>query len=91
MVIFKVGIKYCGGCNPSYDRVKMLNQIKENFSFEFHYAKPGIKYDVLIIINGCKSNCANYENLDYKHKIIIRSEKDYGKAVELLNEINKKK
>ncbi|HKK95380.1 MAG TPA: hypothetical protein VJ916_03520 [Anaerovoracaceae bacterium] len=91
MIIFKVGIKYCGGCNPSYDRVKMLNQIKENFSFEFHYAKPRIKYDVLIIINGCTSICADYQNLDYKDKIIIKNEKDYEKAVELLNQINNKK
>jgi len=69
----------------------MLNQIKENFSFEFHYAEPGKKYDVLIIINGCTSICANHDNLDYKDKIIIKNEKDYEKAVKLLNEINKKK
>lgn len=24
----KVGIKYCGGCNPRYDRVAAVNQLK---------------------------------------------------------------
>lgn len=27
----KIGIKYCGGCNPRYDRNQEVEKLKKNF------------------------------------------------------------
>jgi hypothetical protein len=56
----KVGIKYCGGCNPSYERVEMIQQIqsllKGRFIFSNHHQQD---LDILVLVNGCPRACAN--------------------------------
>lgn len=54
------GVKYCGGCNPRYNRTEFLVKLKKACSgIEFAYVKPGVVYDHLIVINGCLSRCAD--------------------------------
>jgi hypothetical protein len=59
MEIKKVGIKYCGGCNPTYERVEIIQgvrfQLRDQFLFTRHDEKD---IDALIIINGCPRGCA---------------------------------
>lgn len=46
----RIGIKYCGGCNPGYDRTDLIKKIKdnvssshvfENFIYEYIHSKYG--------------------------------------------------
>ncbi len=58
----KVGIKYCGGCNPRYDRGRVFRDLKKEYpEIEFEYAMEGEKYDKLLVIGGCTNNCASFE------------------------------
>jgi hypothetical protein len=60
----KIGIKYCGGCNPGYERVEMIERVQFRFSDRFLFLRhddPGI--DVLILMSGCYRACAG-ENLN---------------------------
>lgn len=58
----KVGIKYCGGCNPRYDRAKYVGKLADcHPEWEMEYAKEGVHYDLLYVIGGCTSCCASYE------------------------------
>jgi hypothetical protein len=54
-----VGVKFCGGCNPRYERGKALEKIKEYFGSEprFVYAEEGGRYDLLLYIAGCVTRC----------------------------------
>jgi len=55
----KIGIKYCGGCNPTYDRVEMVQEVRSlgKNRFIFHgYDQPGL--DGVIVVNGCPRECA---------------------------------
>jgi len=56
----KIGIKYCGGCNPSYERVEFIQRVRslagDRFVFLLH-DQQGL--DGLITINGCLRACAN--------------------------------
>ena len=52
-------VKFCGGCNPRYDRGKALLSIKEHFGADlrFAYAEEGLPCDLLLYIAGCVSRC----------------------------------
>lgn len=59
-----VGIKYCGGCNPHYDRVEFVEQLKQqNPQLHVEVAQPQQVYDCLLVICGCPAQCANISGL----------------------------
>jgi len=64
-----VGVKFCGGCNPRYDRGKALETIKKGLeeNAEIVIAEEGVEYDFLLIIGGCTNCCASYSQYKTKH------------------------
>ncbi len=54
----RIGIRYCGGCNPHYERVELFDcvrsLVKERFLFLPH-DEQGL--DGLIAVNGCSRAC----------------------------------
>ncbi|MBE6016991.1 MAG: hypothetical protein E7233_05195 [Lachnospiraceae bacterium] len=53
-----VYVKYCGGCNPRYDREAFVNELKEGLpqhSFSAQAKDP----DVSLIVCGCSCACAD--------------------------------
>jgi len=56
----KVAIKYCGGCNPDYDRVVLVKRIEErlNGKVEFVSAEDE-NIDLVLAVEGCKTACAD--------------------------------
>lgn len=85
----KVGIKFCGGCNPRYERGNFAKKISEEFEgkIEFEYAKEDNKYDGLLIISGCTSNCADYSRYDKGKGIVFATEEASYESV--VNELKK--
>lgn len=63
----KVGVKFCGGCNPRFDRSSLLAQIKERYKGValFEPAREEESYDRLLVISGCPRACAGYGHLHY--------------------------
>ena len=58
------GVKYCGGCNPRFNRTNFFNKVKKMCpEVEFQYVKPDVIYDHLLVINGCLSKCASLEDI----------------------------
>jgi 4-hydroxybutyrate CoA-transferase len=60
--MLKIGVKYCGGCNPVYDRVEMIQRIQSHFKDRYlfiRYDEPGI--DAMILINGCHRVCSIHD------------------------------
>ena len=42
----KIGVRFCGGCNPRYDRGAFYNEIIECYpDHDFEIAKEGVFYD----------------------------------------------
>jgi len=64
-----IGVKFCGGCNPRYDRVEALYKLKERFEdkVDFDYAKENEDYDVLLVIGGCTNCCASFEQYNSRY------------------------
>jgi 4-hydroxybutyrate CoA-transferase len=71
----KIGIKYCGGCNPVYLREDIEMFIRKNFSdSRIFYTLDSKTVDLLVVICGCKRACAT-ESIDSDAgKIVIFDE-----------------
>ena len=68
----KVGIKYCGGCNPRYDRAAFVSRLlPAHPEWDTEYSQEGVHYDRLYVICGCTSCCASYEQYDAEKVIKI--------------------
>ena len=62
-----VGLKYCGGCNPRYDRGALVRQIQAALpEVEFQPVRPGQSYDLLLVVSGCRVECADTEGIHYR-------------------------
>ena len=60
----RVGVKYCGGCNPRYDRVELVRCLMEERPEDcFEMARPGVEYDQLLVVCGCQVQCADIQDL----------------------------
>jgi len=84
----RVGVKYCDGCNVRYDRAGEFDKILAQFESDsdafandhsekgkalFGFAKEGVKYDVMLGVCGCASQCINTDAFTYD-KIITFGE-----------------
>ena len=58
-----VGVRYCGGCNPRYDRVAAVRRLEEQCpNVRFLPAGPG--QELTLLVCGCSAQCAGREDLD---------------------------
>jgi hypothetical protein len=56
----KVAIKYCGGCNPDYDRVALVNYIEESLHGKVQFVSAEDKnIDLVLAVEGCQTACAD--------------------------------
>lgn len=60
----QIGVRYCGGCNPRYDRVALVKRMEGLFpECEFVVAQPGTPYPAVLISSGCTVRCADVSGL----------------------------
>lgn len=81
-----IGIKFCGGCNPVYNRIEIVNKILENYpSIIIEYVKEDKLYEIALIINGCSRVCTNHEYIKSINKVFLQCENDYKKVEEIID------
>ena len=62
----KIGIRYCGGCNPHYERVEAIRQVQSAVGDRFLFLRHDQQgLDGLIAVNGCPRTCA-VKNLELR-------------------------
>ena len=78
-----VGVKYCGGCNAEYERVRAVERIKSEVSgHTFKPYKDDGVFDKVLVIVGCGKACVM---VDERHDVVyIGSEADAERAIEIL-------
>lgn len=85
-----IGIKYCGGCNPKYERKEFVNRVMEHFegSTDFELAKEGTEYSGLMVVGGCSNCCAAYKHFTSLTKpMLIWGDEFFDDVVKGINEI----
>lgn len=88
----KIGIKYCGGCNPRYDRVQIVSRLREDFpGLELFPAREDSPADLIVVICGCGVQCANHARLHGAWgKMILSRAEDYDVLCKKIREILQK-
>lgn len=81
-----IGIKFCGGCNPRYNRSQCIEKIKARFPDHSYVTSKDKKIcDLWLIVCGCARACASSEDLiSLKKKFILKSFKDFDMVGEYL-------
>lgn len=66
-------VKFCGGCNPRYDRGAVYQAVRDALADTAMFASPqdGERYDVLLIVRGCTGCPYLYEEIAATHRFII--------------------
>ena len=69
------GIKYCGGCRASYDRrAEAEKAIAASVGLQgaaYVNAVEGGRYDILLVVCGCKARCPDISRYHCKDAIYI--------------------
>ena len=86
----KVGLIFCGGCNCYYDREKVWNRLLQSSAglyrvslWEEALDKEG-SYDLVVVINGCSSECMVNEK--YRATLLVIHNLNHENAAELVEE-----
>ena len=58
-----VGVRYCGGCNPRYDRVAAVRKLEEQCP-HVRLLPAGPGQGLVLLVCGCSAQCAGREDLD---------------------------
>jgi hypothetical protein len=81
--MMKVGIKYCGGCNPGYDRVALAEYIKKSLHGRVEFVPlDGESIDMVLAVEGCKTACADLSAFEGRQIHFISQLEDAGKFLQ---------
>ena len=81
-----VGLRYCGGCNPRYDRVAAVGRLRAQLpDVELRPAAPG--QPAVVRVCGCPARCAGTAGLDGK-LVWLCAPEDLDRAIQQVKEIN---
>ena len=75
--MIKVGIKYCGGCNPYYDRVALVKRIANRLAGKVEIVPlKHEQIDLVVAVEGCSTACADLSSVKNKSTRIITQPED---------------
>ncbi|MFO7560696.1 MAG: hypothetical protein R6X10_17840 [Desulfobacterales bacterium] len=80
-----IRVKYCGGCNPGYDRVEAVEAIRNALERKavVSTSYPG-QPDVVLAVQGCETGCADLSPFRDVEVIVISSPNDIKRAIQQL-------
>jgi hypothetical protein len=72
-----IAIKFCGGCNPTYDRVEYWEKIKSETADKITWTGadyPDVK--AALVICGCQTACPekNFDPARYSKLLVVRDQ-----------------
>jgi len=88
----KIGIKYCGGCNPSYERVEMIQRVQSLLKDRFIFSVNDLQdLDVMVLVSGCPRACVN-KNSNHPEvpSRLIVGESDFKSLIDWLEGLDAK-
>ena len=73
--MWKLAVKYCGGCNPSIDRAELVGKVavllaERNADWKLVTLKES-DYDAVLLVNGCPVGCVQKQFLHETRPVIL--------------------
>ena len=79
----KVGVKFCGGCNPHYPRGEAYKRIASDLpEIDFGYAEEDENYDQLLVIGGCTACCPAYDQYKVNDEVFKMWSEEHIEEIE---------
>jgi len=83
----KIGLKFCGGCNPNYDRGLMAEKIRNALDDKADFINIiDNNVDMVVSIQGCDVSCADLKPYQDSNTIIINSIADAETFIKSIKE-----
>lgn len=91
--MLRAAIKFCGGCNPRYDRGARYEDFQKRLASiaTFELPREGVHYDFLLIIAGCHACPYEYEDIDADHRFRCIAYDDFESIVREIEKLNTSK
>ena len=72
--MIRIGVKYCGGCNPDYDRVDSVSDPAKALEdvTVFDTASTDA-VDFFLVVHGCRTGCADVSCLPEKPLVMVHA------------------
>lgn len=86
----KYAVKFCGGCNPKYERGDAYAAIRSALSdiAEFSLPQDGEHYDALLIITGCTACEYDYAEIEADHRIRCSDSSEVPSVIDRLRRLS---
>jgi dissimilatory sulfite reductase (desulfoviridin) alpha/beta subunit len=87
-----IAVKYCGGCNPRYDRVKLVRDLQEEFPEHNFFNADAPNPDFVVVVCGCPVRCVKHEHITGRQgKFIAASPEDRELLTEAMRRMSQLK
>ncbi|MDR0362508.1 MAG: hypothetical protein LBJ46_07500 [Planctomycetota bacterium] len=86
----RIGIKYCGGCNPRFRGGAVAERLRCDFPdvLMASAVDAGGTFDLVVVVCGCKTACATRTHpAGSCGTVLVTHEEEYEKAASRLSEI----
>ncbi len=80
-------IKYCGGCNPRYDRGSLVRSVIKKFPHLIFDFKKCNNQQAAVIVCGCSCCCANRDEVNDMKHIVISSEAEAERMISFIKQL----
>jgi len=82
-----IGLKYCGGCNPTYDRVALVKKMEKHLQGKVEFVSPESEdVDLILAVQGCSTACADLSAFEGLQIRTITSMEDGERFVQEVDE-----
>lgn len=72
-----IGLKYCGGCRAQYDRVGLVDALRERLMDKVDFvAADSEEADMILIVSGCSSACTKLDPVHDRPTRYVTSPED---------------
>lgn len=89
----RIGVKYCGGCNPRYDRTGFVERMKKELGGGAEWVNAGTSgepLDFVLVVCGCTAACAQHRDLNGVFgKAVVYTSAQYAAVREQLAQLIK--
>lgn len=79
-----VYLKYCGGCNETYNRVSEVEKLKKELPDLCFYYDDNHVCDIALIVCGCSNACVCMDKIKIENKFILKDKEDFYKIKSVL-------